>query len=129
MSWLKSARGLAGISARELGERVGVSLNYIQRIEGGSRELPQELASRIYEALGFTPQEVRFDSQSLLQEIEQAIAAKGDAAWCLLEFKAVGQVLYFTSVSLAAQGDERRFVPTTLYAARLLVRQQARLFG
>ena len=118
MSWLKKARGLKRISSRELGEMCGMSMNYIQKIEGGNRGMPSDTAEKIYAALGFTPDEVRFETPELLEQIEGL-----DTDVVSLSYVLVGDVIYFTGI------DEQSTFTVSVDNARLLLASQSVLFG
>lgn len=121
MTWLKKARRLKRISSRELAELCGMSMNYIQKIEGGDRGMPIETANRIYRALGFTPEEVRFDTSKMINRVENAKEPEVALAYVLVD-----DVIYFTDI--AEKDDEESFVTTTSNARLLLISQDA-LFG
>ena len=120
VTWLKKARRLKRISSRELAELCGMSMNYIQKIEGGDRGMPIETANTIYRALGFTPQEVRFDTSKIIKRVENAKEPEVALAYVLVD-----DVIYFTDI--AEKDDEESFVTTTSNARLLLISQDALL--
>lgn len=120
MSWLKSARGLKGISQRELAESIGKSQIYLKKIEAGDRDLPQELAEQIYDVLGFSPQDVPFDTSHLLLDLDEC----GDTVY--LDYVLVDGRIYFTKVQDAPTENS---VAASNHLARLLLQSQLVLFG
>lgn len=120
MSWLKKARGLKRISSKKLGEMCGMSMNYIQKIEGGNRGMPSDTAQKLYDALGFTPDEVRFDTPQLIERIEDL-----DTDTVHLSYVLVDGVIYFTGI--ADDGQEAFTVSSD--CAKLLLESQSVLFG
>ena len=99
MGWLRKARKFRGISASELAIRVGVSLNYIQRIEGGSRTFEGDIRDRICDALGFDQDRIPFETSPLLERLDELSGTYGDDAFCSLEYVNVEGRLYFNGVT------------------------------
>lgn len=123
MSWIKQARGLKRISSRELAELCGKSMNYIQKIEAGDRELPDSTAGEIYEALGFNPAQVPFNTYSLLEDMRDM----DDDLEVSLGYIIVDNIIYFNHV-YAGHGLDG-LLPTTVKFARLLLESQLEVWG
>lgn len=121
MNWLKKARGLKRISSKALAEECGLSMNYVQKIEGGNRDLPHSTASQIFSALGFTPEEVRFDTEQLITEL----AALGENDKCYLRYRVVDEVVYFTDIESKASAETMELRTAD---ALLLLKSQQELF-
>lgn len=83
--WIKLARNFVGMTARELASNVGVSLNFIQRIEKGDRRMSDSVKERVYQAIGFDQKLISFDSSSLLKKINKLIVSCSDSQWCTLD--------------------------------------------
>lgn len=122
MSWLKKARGLKRISAKALAEECGLSMNYIQKIEGGNRDLPHSTASLIFDALGFSPQDIAFDTKTLLDRLE---TIEGEEK-LFLTYRVVDDVVYFTDLVSEPTVPS---IEVTVDSARLLLKSQDTLFG
>lgn len=118
MSWLKKARGLKRISSKKLAELSGMSMNYIQKIEGGNRSMPLDTAQKLYDALGFTPDEIQFNTSQLIEQIGSM-----DTDAVRLSYVLVDGVIYFTGF------DEQSTFAVSIDSARLLLESQAVLFG
>lgn len=123
MSWIKQARGLKRISSRELAELCGKSQIYIQKLEGGDRELPDSTAGEIYEALGFNPAQVPFNTYSLLEDMRDM----DDDLEVSLGYIIVDNIIYFNHV-YAGHGLDG-LLPTTVKFARLLLESQLEVWG
>lgn len=95
-----------------------MSMNYIQKIEGGNRDMPPDTAEKIYAALGFTPDEVRFETSELLERIEG-----WDTDAVSLSYVLVDDVIYFTGI------DGQNAFTVSVDDARLLLKSQDVLFG
>lgn len=121
MSWLKKARGLKRISSKKLAELSGMSMNYIQKMEGGNRSMPLDTAQKLYDALGFTPEEVEFNTPQLIEQIENI-----DTDEICLSYVLVDGVIYFTGI---ADCDACNTFITTIDNAKLLLTSQNILFG
>ena len=125
-SWLKNARGMKRISSRELGELCGKSQIYIQKLEGGDRDLPQSTANEIYKALGFNPAQVPFQTHLLLEELE----GMEDELDVALGYVVVDGIIYFNSIyALYQERPIDGVMPTTVKFAKLLLESQLVLFG
>ena len=85
-TWLRKARKICGISARELAQRSGYSLNYIQRLESGSRPFTKEALDRISSSLGFSPEEVPLDFDQLEKDAKDLIDETSANNFCLVRF-------------------------------------------
>lgn len=94
--WIKLARNFVGMTARELASKVGVSLNYIQRIEKGDRRMSNDVKERVYQAIGFNQKLVGFDSSSLLEKVNELIDSYSDSQWCTLDSVMIGGRRYYT---------------------------------
>ena len=105
-SWLSKARKLKGITAKQLAKNVGVSLNYIQQIEGG-RPMSDSLASRIYDYLGFDEGDIPFESNRVLEKLRviEEECENGENQFCLCTLHRVGYVSYIVDCSPAEEGD------------------------
>ena len=125
MSWIKLARGLKRISSRELADMCGKSMNYIQKIEAGDRELPDSTAGEIYEALGFNPAQVPFNTSYLLDELE----GMADDETVLLDYFVVDGIIYFNSILVDSGREEDGLVRCSVKSAKLLLKSQLTLFG
>lgn len=123
MSWIKQARGLKRISSRELAELCGKSQIYIQKLEGGDRDLPDSTAGEIYEALGFNPAQVPFNTYSLLEDMRDM----DDDLEVSLGYIIVDNIIYFNHV-YAGHGLDG-LLPTTVKFARLLLESQLEVWG
>lgn len=123
MSWIKQARGLKRISSRELADMCGKSQIYIQKIEAGDRELPDSTAGEIYEALGFNPAQVPFNTYSLLEDMRDM----DDDLEVSLGYIIVDNIIYFNHV-YAGHGLDG-LLPTTVKFARLLLESQLEVWG
>ena len=98
-TWLKFARSYARKTAQQIATAAGVSLNYIQRIERGDRHMSSEVREKVYGALGFTPDEISFNSKPLLQKIDEMIEAtksRLELIWCTLDSATVAGRRYYT---------------------------------
>lgn len=104
MNWLKRARKAKSLTAKELASAAGVSLNYVQRIEGGSRPCPADLLAKFEDALGFTQDEVSFDYEGLIQKANDFIQEKGNEASCHLSYVFIDERIIFTDISLEGEG-------------------------
>lgn len=127
MHWLKKARFLKGITSKELAAMVGKSQIYLQKIEGGEKPLNEELAANIYAALGFSPRDIPFDTENLIQEIRDY----DDESAVRLGFVLVGRRIYFNSAIPAE--DNGQLIENSLVvsarAARLLLQSQLSVLG
>lgn len=97
--WLKLARNYVRRTAQQIATAAGVSLNYIQRIERGDRHMSPEVREKVYDALGFTPDIIGFNSMPLLRKIDGMIeSAKShpELIWCTLDSVAVAGRRYYT---------------------------------
>lgn len=94
--WIKLARNFLGITARELATNVGVSLNYIQRIEKGDRHMSSDVKERVYQALGFDPELISFESSLLLEKINELISSDSESQWCTLDSVMIKGRRYYT---------------------------------
>ena len=120
MNWLKSARGLKRISQKDLADAIGKSQIYVKKIEAGDRDLPQELAQKIYEVLGFNESDAPFRTQ---ESTESSVA---------LGYIRVDKVIYFNSVKSWSQEQEifeGDYMILDFYFAELLLQSQLVLFG
>lgn len=104
MNWLKRARKAKGITARELADSAGISLNYVQRIEGNSRTLTPELLSSFEDYLGFTRNEFPFNYEELIAKAEALIQEKGKEGRCVLRYGFIDERIVFTGISLDGKG-------------------------
>lgn len=133
MSWLKNARSLKGITSKELAEMVGKSQIYIQKIEGGEKPLPEELEDSIYKALGFSPQEVQFNTEKLLFDLQCTCTTEEQRIY--LGYVLVGKRIYFNSVLfLKTPKDEDKlfagnYLPVSSYFAKMLLESQLSVWG
>lgn len=125
MSWIKQARGLKRISSRELAELCGKSQIYIQKLEGGDRDLPQDTADQIYSALGFNPAQVPFNTSYLLDELE----GMAEDETVLLDYFLVDGIIYFNSILVDSGREEDGLVRCSVKSAKLLLKSQLTLFG
>lgn len=126
MKWIKLARGLKRISSRELADMCGKSMNYIQKLEAGDRDLPDSTAGEIYEALGFNPAQVPFQTHLLLEELE----GMEDDMKLSLGYVVVDNIIYFNCVYASyIERDIDGVMPTTVKFAKLLLESQLVLFG
>lgn len=124
MKWIKLARGLKRISSRELADMCGKSMNYIQKLEAGDRDLPDSTAGEIYEALGFNPAQVPFTTDSLLETLE----GMDDEETISLGYVVVDSIIYFNLI-VSGVKDVDGYMPTTVKFAKLLLESQLVLFG
>lgn len=124
MQWIKLARGLKRISSRELADMCGKSMNYIQKLEAGDRDLPDSTAGEIYEALGFNPAQVPFKTDLLLETLE----GMEDEETVSLGYVIVDSIIYFNLI-VSGVKDVDGFMPTTVKFAKLLLESQLVLFG
>lgn len=117
MDWLRKARRVRGISAQQLADMTGLTRNYIAMIESGRKPMTDSAGKVIYEALGFTPEDVPFNTSNLIEQCKQM----GDGTVTLVG-KQIGEVIYFTDISPAglADGMDVRLD----YALRLLCMQR-----
>lgn len=124
MQWIKLARGLKRISSRELADMCGKSMNYIQKLEAGDRDLPDSTAGEIYEALGFNPAQVSFTTDSLLETLE----GMDEEETVSLGYVVVDSIIYFNLI-VSGVKDVDGYMPTTVKFAKLLLESQLVLFG
>lgn len=124
MKWIKLARGLKRISSRELADMCGKSMNYIQKLEAGDRDLPDSTAGEIYEALGFNPAQVPFQTHLLLETLE----GMDDEETISLGYVIVDSIIYFNLI-VSGVKDVDGYMPTTVKFAKLLLESQLVLFG
>lgn len=130
MSWIKKARGLKRVTTKQLGEMCGKSQIYIQKIEAGDKDLPQQTAENIYSALGFTPTEVPFKTKELLEEVDMLNSKYGDDSLCGLSYVLIDDVVYFNDViHCKAFESSYQALITTVRMARILLGSQLVLFG
>ena len=94
--WIKLARNFVGMTARELAEKVGVSMNYIQRIEKGDRRMSSDVQERVFQAVGFNQELIDFDSSPLLKKINELIDSHSKSQWCTLDSVMVKGRRYYT---------------------------------
>lgn len=128
MSWLKNARSLRGITSKELAEMVGKSQIYIQKIEGGEKPLPKELEESIYRALGFSPEQVPFDTYALLAEFEQSGISEEETVY--LGYVLVDRRIYFNSILKTSNEPlEGNFLPVSGFFAKVLLESQLSIWG
>lgn len=73
---VKTYRLRAGMKVRELAEKWGTSFATLSRIENGTQRVPEKLLSKVCEATGKTPAELRPD---LVERSEQLSEMLGDA--------------------------------------------------
>lgn len=134
MSWLRQARNFKGLSAQQLADDVGVSLNYIQRIEGGSRPFTGEIRRRICEELGFGPKDISFDSKRLLDELDELARKEDESAFCSVSYIRVCGRLYYTGISeldpigFSIDGRNDDTNPVRIRHARDLIEMQMVLY-
>lgn len=119
MNWLKRARKAKGITTKELAERAGISLNYVQRIEGNSRPLTSELLSTFEEILGFTQEDFSFNYEELITKADALIQEKGKSGKCVLSYGFIEGRIIFTGISLEGEG-----LSTTLECGKWLLEFQ-----
>ncbi len=133
--WVKKARKAAGLTAEQLAEKAGLSLNHIQRIEGGSR-LPSPAAmDAIQEALGIWLENVSFDTEELAAELAADVEEFGADHDCWLIYKPIGHFVCFTDYQPIVaemplrkeelQPDERAIMTTYGEALEWLKRQDS----
>ena len=117
MDWLRKARRVRGISAQQLADMTGLTRNYIAMIESGRKPMTETAGKVIYEALGFTPGDVPFNTSGLIERCKQM----GDGTVTLVG-KQIGEVIYFTDMTRPglADGMDVRLD----YALRLLCMQR-----
>lgn len=132
MNWLKNARGLKRISVRELAEMIDKSQVYLKKIEAGDRDLPQDTAASIYEALGFTPEQAPFETQKLIDEVN-AFMDEHESEEVALGYITVDKVIYFNSVKNMDDNEDEifsgDFILLEPFYAELLLESQLVLFG
>lgn len=134
MSWLRMARNFKGLSAQKLADEVGVSLNYIQRIEGESRPFEGEIRLKICDKLGFGPEDLSFDSRHLLDRLDDLAREQGESGFCSVDYMRISGRLYCTNVSefdptSFESGDTNDNTnPIRIRHARDLVRMQIILY-
>lgn len=100
-------------------------MNYIQKIESGDRELPDSTAGEIYEALGFNPAQVPFNTSYLLDELE----GMAEDETVLLDYFVVDGIIYFNTILVDSGGEEGSLVRCSVKFAKLLLKSQLTLFG
>ena len=118
--WLKNARSLKRITIKQLAEMVGKSQVYLKKIEAGERDLPPDLADEIYSALGFTPQDIPFNTKEMLEEV------KSISNEVRLGYAVVDGIIYFNSLAPLSDTDS---VVVDKKFATLLLESQLTLFG
>ncbi len=94
--WLRRARHFRGMTAKQLAEQAGLSLNYVQRLEKGDRNASATAAEKLCDALGFTPESVPLDSRGLLAKIDQLIDEHGPYAFCTMRCARARGNRYYT---------------------------------
>lgn len=95
VSWLKRARKAKGFTAKELAEQAGVSLNLIQRIEGGSRALSASSQEKIETALGFTREEFPLNFEDILAKLDTLIQENSEHTTCYISYSFVcGNIIF-----------------------------------
>lgn len=128
MSWLRNARSLKGITSKQLAEMVGKSQIYIQKIEGGEKPLPKELEESIYRALGFSPEQVPFDTHTLLAEFELLGISEEETVY--LGYVLVDRRIYFNSlIKTSNEPLEGNFLPVSGFFAKVLLESQLSVWG
>lgn len=128
MSWLRNARSLKGITSKQLAEMVGKSQIYIQKIEGGEKPLPKELEESICGALGFSPEQVPFDTHALLAEFEQSGISEEETVY--LGYVLVDRRIYFNSlIKTSNEPLEGNFLPVSGFFAKVLLESQLSVWG
>lgn len=100
MSWLKRARRAKGLTANELATMLGISRNYLQRMESGSRDIPTSMLSKIQDTLGFTKDEMPFNFEELIQKCGEWIDEHGQNRKCYLTYSFIDGRIIFTGASL-----------------------------
>lgn len=131
MNWLKSARGLKRISQKDLADAIGKSQIYVKKIEAGDRDLPHELAQKIYEVLGFNESDAPFRTQELIDKVIEFEKDSTESS-VALGYIRVDKVIYFNSVKSWSQEQEifeGDYMILDFYFAELLLQSQLVLFG
>ena len=124
---MRKARGLRGWTAKELAERAGVSLQLVKMVETGTRPLTDRTAASLYDALGFTPQEVPFNTRELVEKAEESPAQE-----LCLGYVKIGDVIYFNSVENWFDEDgifAGDYVILNSFFAPMLLKSQQALLG
>lgn len=119
MNWLKRARKAKSLTAKELAESAGISLNYVQRIEGNSRTLTSELLFAFESTFGFTQEEFPFNYEELIAKADRLIQERGKKEKCVLSYGFIDGRIYFTDIKLAGEG-----LNTDLECGKLLLEFQ-----
>lgn len=92
--WLRRARVIRGLTARQLADEAGLSLSLIQQIEAGSRSLTASAQEKITNVLGFAQDELPLDYAALRACLEKMEEDEDyDNPWCLCHNFRVGKVL------------------------------------
>lgn len=105
MSWLAKARNLNGVTAKELADAVGLSLNYIQQIESGRRLMSAAAQARVHQYLGFDDCEMPLDSRPLLDKLDELERKLGGETFCLCRVNTSSRIGYITDVMEASESD------------------------
>lgn len=117
MHWVKKARHIYGLSAKELANRAHLSLNYIQRIENGSRPLTMSAEKNICMVFGFAPEEIPLDTRPIIEQLDKLIAS--GAKSCLAEYRVINERVYYTGVCpLSNRQEEPSEQPTKIVPMR-----------
>lgn len=87
--WLRRARILTGMTAKQLAEKSELSLNFIQRVENGTRNMSDEVFQIVCRELGFIPEELNLDTRVLIDKIDSLIEEYGENSFCLLKMTEV----------------------------------------
>ena len=87
VSWLRKARILKGLTAKQLADKCGLSFSLIQQIESGNRTMTRESEEKISNVLGFTQSEIPLDFNKLRQELTNLEEGESSGSgWCLAHY-------------------------------------------
>lgn len=85
--WLRKARILKGLTAKQLADKSSLSFSLIQQIESGNRAMTRESEEKISNVLGFTQNEIPLDFNRLRRELTNLEEdGSSDNGWCLAHY-------------------------------------------